>query len=146
MSSWVIADNAHDILFKKSGDSSYKNSLEDFGLFPTNRPVILPAKAMTNFVEVPGMNGSLDYTEALRDKVVKSYNTGTWDFQLWKDSADWYVLYSALLAYFDGSEFSDVYLEDDPTHKYKGHIRVSDFKSPSPGMPTVQLTYDLIKK
>lgn len=145
MSSWVVnSDNDHSIFFKKTGENSYKNSWSDFSLFATSRPIILPAKPSTNYVEVPGMSGSLDYTEVLRDKVVKGYNTGTWDFQLWNDNVDWTILYSVLLGYFDGDEF-EVYLKDDPNNHYKGHIRINDFKSPSPGMPTVQLTYDLIK-
>lgn len=137
---------AHSILFKKSGANEYKSSALDFYLFPTNRPVIAPAKPETHFVEVPGMSGSLDYTEALTDSIVKSWNTGTWDFLLIDaNNRDWTRLYSALLEYFDGDEF-EVYLTDDPTHKYTGHVGISDFKSPSPGLPTVQLSYDLIKQ
>ena len=136
---------AHSILFKKSGANAYKSSALDFYLFPKDRPVILPAKPEFHFKEVPGMSGSLDYTPALTGSVVKSYNTGIWDFLLYDvNHYGWTRLYSALLEYFDGDEF-EVYLSDDLTHKYKGHVRISDFKSPSPGLPTVQLSYDLIK-
>jgi hypothetical protein len=136
---------AHSILFKKSGANAYKSSALDFYLFPKDRPVILPAKPEFHYVEVPGMSGSLDYTEALTDSIVKSWHTGTWDFLLWDvNNYGWTRLYSALLEYFDGDEF-EVYLNDDSTHKYKGHVRINDFKSPSPGLPTVQLSYDLIK-
>jgi len=138
---------AHSIMFKKSGANAYKSSALDFYLFPTNRPVIEPAEPELHFVEVPGMSGSLDYTEALTDSVVKSWHTSTWDFQLWDvNNLGWSRLYSALLEYFDGDEFEDIYLTDDPTRKYKGHVMVKDFKSPSPGLPIVQLQYDLIKK
>ena len=137
---------AHSIKFKKSGSNVYKSSALDFYLFPTNRPIILPAKPEFHFTEVPGMSGSLDYTEALTDSVVKAHHTGTWDFQLWDvNNYGWTRLYSALLEYFDGDEF-DVYLTDDQTHIYEGHISIKDFKSPSPGLPTVQLAYDLLKK
>ena len=135
----------HSILFKKSGANAYKSSALDFYLFPKDRPVILPAKPELHFTEVPGMSGSLDYTEALTDSIVKSWHTGTWDFLL--DDVNhygWTRLYSALLEYFDGDEF-EVYLNDDSTNKYKGHVRISDFKSPSPGLSTVQLSYDLLK-
>ena len=145
MSSWVVNSNDHSIFFKKTGENSYKNSWIDFSLFVTNRPVINPAKPVTDYVEVPGMSGSLDYTTALTDAVVKGYHTGTWDFQLWNDQVDWTILYSVILNYFDGNDF-EVYLKDDPNNHYVGHIRISDFKSPSPGMPTVQLSYDLLKK
>lgn len=144
MSSWMKESDDHSIYFKKSGQNNYKNSWSDFSLFITNRPHITPAKPVTSYVEVPGMSGSLDYTEALRDSVVTTYGTGTWDFQLWNDQVDWTLLYSAILAYFDGDEF-EVYLKDDPSNHYKGHVRVSDFKSPKSDMPTVQLTYDVIK-
>lgn len=144
MSSWRIESDDHSIFFKKTGENSYKNSWSDFSLFISDRPVITPAKPVTNYVEVPGMSGSLDYTEALTGAVVKTYGTGNWDFKLLNDQLDWTILYSILLTYFDGDEF-EVYLKDDPLNHYKGHIRVNDFKSPSSDMPTVQLTYDLIK-
>lgn len=146
MSSWIVnTDNDHSIYFKKSGENVYKNSWSDFSLFATNRPIILPASPVLINVEVPGMSGSLDYTEALRDLVVTTYGSGTWDFQLWNDQVSWTILYSAILNYFDGDEF-EVYLKDDQSNHYVGHIAIKDFKSPSPGMPTVQLSYDLVKK
>ncbi len=138
--------NAHSIHFKKSGESLYRTTSSDFFLFPTNRPVINPAKPEFHFVEVPGMSGSLDYTEALTASIIKAHHTGTWDFQLWDvNHYGWQRLYSAMLEYFNGDEFVDVYLNDDTSIKYKGHVSVKDFKSPSPGLPTVQLQYDLIK-
>lgn len=144
MSSWRIESDDHSIFFKKTGENSYKNSWGDFSLFISDRPIITPAKPVTNYVEVPGMSGSLDYSEALTGAVVKTYGTGNWDFKLLNDQLDWTILYSILLAYFDGDEF-EVYLKDDPSNHYKGHIRVNDYKSPNSDMSTVQLTYDLIK-
>lgn len=144
MSNWNVNSDDHSIYFKKTGENSYKNSWSDFKMFATNRPVINPAKSVTNYVEVPGMSGSIDYTEALRNKVVEEYNTGNWDFQIWNDSTNWTILYSILLTYFDGDEF-EVYLKDDPSNHYKGHIRISDYKSQINNMTIVQLAYDLIK-
>lgn len=66
----------HSLIFstpdgKKTSNGSYslgtqrKNTWSSWNLIPTARPSIAPPKVNTHYVEVPGFNGYLDYTEAL---------------------------------------------------------------------------------
>ena len=65
----------HSLTFSKANGKKYnnvyclgattKNTWRTWHLIPTARPSIAPPKVNTHYVEVPGFNGYLDYTEAL---------------------------------------------------------------------------------
>lgn len=52
----------------------------DLALVPTVRPAIAPPEIKTNFVEIPGGNGSLDLTEALTGEPTFSDRIGSIEF------------------------------------------------------------------
>ena len=56
------------------------NTWTDWRLIPTSRPVVNPPEVKTNFVEVPGADGSLDFTEALDEKIHYKPCEGSWEF------------------------------------------------------------------
>ena len=46
-----------------------KHTYRDWGLLPKTRPTIAPPKVRTNYVDVPGLDGALDLSEALTGRV-----------------------------------------------------------------------------
>ena len=65
--------------YKSAG---YYNTWTDFHLFPTSRPLVNPPEVRFKTVEIPGMNGVLDLTDALSDGTEPAYGTrkGSWEF------------------------------------------------------------------
>lgn len=55
-------------------------SWEDLYLVPTSRPCAAPPQVKTNFVDIPGGNGSLDLTEALTGSPLYSDRSGSVSF------------------------------------------------------------------
>ena len=56
-----------------------KNTWRDFRLIPSSRPTIASPEVKTTFVEVPGADGQLDFTEALDNKIHYGVREGSWE-------------------------------------------------------------------
>ena len=116
-----MSKQVHSIIF---GD---KNSYDDWHLVPTNRPDVNPPKVKTQYVEVLGMDGFLDYTEVLGG--IKYENrTGSWEFLVLNDYINWYTLCSNIMSYLHGKVMR-VVLEDDPLYYYQGRLSLNSTKS-----------------
>lgn len=105
-----------------------RNTWDDWHMVPTSRPVINPPEVAKEYVEIPGADGALDYTEALAGRPVYKNRTGSWEFLVMNGYQEWYQLYDQLLAYLHGHEF-DITLDDDPTYKYHGRLSLNEWKS-----------------
>lgn len=112
-----------------------KNTWDDWKLIPTSRPLIAPPEPKTNYVDIPGMDGELDYTEIFGPGSVKyKQRTGSWEFivvNLEQDGfrpVDWATRYSAIMTFIQGY-FLTIRFEDDPAYVYKGRVRVSGWTS-----------------
>lgn len=141
----------HSIFFEdKYGNT--RNTYDDFYLVSQSRPIVKPPAVKTSYVEVPGADGSLDYTEALNGLNYQN-RKGSWEFYVLNDQypdsvKNWSELYTAVLKYFHGQKFTRIYLEDDldekgnPIYYYVGRISVNEWKS-DPHYSKVTLDYDL---
>lgn len=126
----------HSINFERNGD--VRNSYLQFKLIPTSRPIIKRPDVKTNYVEIPGADGVLDYTEALNGL---KYNNrkGSWEFTRYNaehmTETEWAEEYTQLLTYFHGKKFDKVYLQDEtypdgsPRCFYRGRVEVNEWKS-----------------
>ncbi len=56
------------------------NTWQNWRLIPASRPVVNPPEVKTNFVEVPGADGVLDFTEALDEQIHYKNREGSWEF------------------------------------------------------------------
>lgn len=129
-----------------------KNTYDDWHLIAPNRLFVAPPSPRTNYIDILGKNGSLDYTEALTKIPRFADRTGSWDFVILNpgDTVDyplnadtvrhWPDLYSELMFYFRAKEFDRVILEDDPEYYYTGRVWVSDWQS-SANWSQVTLSY-----
>lgn len=118
------------------------NTYTDWKLVPTSRPVVAPPEPQYNFVEVPGMNGALDFTEALGG-VAYRMREGKWKFLVEHDHPgyDWQRVYSDIMNAIHG-KLVKVVLEDDPDYYYTGRVSVDEWRS-DPDNSYITLTYQL---
>jgi len=96
-------------------------------MIPTSRPLVNPPDVKTTYLDNPGGNGSLDYTDSLTGTVLYGQRTGSWEFWL-KPEAEWANVYSSLLNYLHGMRHT-IILEDDPGYMYVGRLTINAWKS-----------------
>lgn len=100
-----------------------RNTWDYYHMAPTSRPFVKAPKVKTEYVDVPGANGQLDYTEVLTGGVRYGNRTGEWSFMVDNGYWDWPVLYSDLLEYIHGKRHKIV-LSDDPEYFYIGRLEL----------------------
>ena len=80
-----------------------KNTITDWDLLMISKN-IGEAEAITNYVEIPGRDGTLDLTEALGE--VKYKNRAlTFDFDLFNPTSFW-TIQREIINYINGTKFS----------------------------------------
>lgn len=105
-----------------------KNTWDDWHLIPTTRPVFNPPELKSNYVEIPGMNGTLDLTEALTGRPTYNNREGSMEFVVVNDYLPWDVAYSNIMTYLHGKRIQAT-LEDDRYFYYEGRFTVNEWKS-----------------
>lgn len=119
-----------------------KNTWDDWHIVPLSRPVVNPPGIKTEYVDIPGANGSFDYSEILTGSPVYKDRTGSWKFAVMNDYQEWHYLYSILLSYLHGRYFDSIILEDEPNYKYKGRLTLNEWES-SKDRSTITIGYVL---
>jgi len=104
-----------------------KNTYEDWKLIPTSRPLIAPPTPKTNYVEIPGAHGMIDYTEVLSG-VKYNNRSGSWEFKVLNGYTEWYKRYSEIMNYLQGRKCR-VILDDDPGYYYNCRLSVNSWRS-----------------
>lgn len=124
----MIYEEKHGAIFGwgiENGDVVGYHSFRDYGLYPTSHPIIAPPEAQIYSVEIPGMDGALDYTEALTGDVHYRNRPGTFPYKYVGDRAQWDAVYHRLLNQLHGKRLR-VVLDDDPGGFYYGRISVNE--------------------
>lgn len=104
-----------------------KHSYDDWGLILNEKEEISSPEPKTNYLDVPGADGSLDMSELFGD--VKYENrTITWEFLVIRKRERWNYIYSNLLNYLHGQKMN-IILDDDPSFFYRGRVKVNQWKS-----------------
>lgn len=101
------------------------NTWDIWHMAPKSRPFVSPPQVKTEYVDVPGADGALDYTEVLTGKPRYANRTGQWDFIVDNGYRNWSDLYSDILMKLHGKYFDNIVLEDDPYYKWKGRLSVT---------------------
>ena len=105
-----------------------RNTWIDWHLIPLERPSIAPPEVKTKIVEVPGMNGDLDFTESLTGYPVYKNREGDIEFMVETGHEDWNEVYQSMCSYLHGRKLYFA-LEDDPGYYYYGRITVDQYRS-----------------
>ena len=117
------------------------NTYDNWHIVPETRPLVNPPEVVTEYVEIAGSSGSLDYTEALTGGVVYRNRTGSWKFIVENGHQEWHALYNYLLTFLHGQTFKIV-LEDDPKYEYVGRLTLNEWNS-SQHWSTITINYNL---
>lgn len=127
-------DGSHSIKFLYG--SELFDTWEDFHMAPKARPFVAEPQVKTNYIDVPGANGSLDYTEALTGSVLYGMRTGQWDFivdlpygvsekvnaTVGRNVNNAISFQSAILKFFHGKKFDRIILSDELEYDSKNVV------------------------
>lgn len=102
-----------------------KHSYWDWGLMLKSSPKITSPAPKTHYVDIPGMHGSLDLTEALTGKVQYKNRKISLEFVTVASREAWAATYSDILSALHG-RLTEIILDDDPLHYYTGRVTVGD--------------------
>jgi hypothetical protein len=91
-----------------------------------------PPDVQTEFIDIPGMDGRLDATQALDGIVHYKDRDYEQDFLIVDPEADWHSIYSNLLNYLHGRKMKAVF-DDDPLWYYEGRLSVGEPKADEAG-------------
>lgn len=105
-----------------------KNTWDDWHLVPKSIPVFNPPPVKTNYIDIPGGDGALDFSEALTGHPVYGNREGSIEYILINGYETWQETHDAILNYLHGKKMS-VVMEDDPDYYYIGRFSINEFKS-----------------
>lgn len=110
------------------------DTYDDLKIVPESRPLVNPPEVKTEYIDIPGADGSLDYTEALAGLKFKD-REGSWVFYVLNDLftlnksyRKWNELYTYILKNIHGRR-KKILLESDPGFYYFGRVFVSQWAS-----------------
>lgn len=122
------------------------NTWNDWHLIPSSRPLINPPSFKSNYIDIPGANGSIDASTTIltypkynsngtiaTSTISESYptynnRTGSIEFYVMNDYGEWYNRYSDAMDYLHGQKVK-IILEDEPDYYYHGRMTVNQWRS-----------------
>lgn len=133
-----------DPLTNPSG--SKVNTWDDWGLVGSSRPVIAPAKPITNLIKITGASGFFNASEILTGYPTYESRVGSLEFIVLNSfnkegCKRWIEVYNEVTEYLHGQELCCV-LEDEPDFFYKGVFSVNEFAS-GEFNSTITIDYEL---
>ena len=135
------------------------NTWKSWRLIPASRPVVNPPEVKTNFVEVPGADGVLDFTEALDEKIHYKTREGQWEFLICHEQIDvdrggryhsdnvWSELYHEILNAIHGKRNQIILMDEwreggSDNRFYVGRVWLNSFLS-DPSHSRITFDYNL---
>ena len=118
----------HGTTFINVNTGESRHSYRDFGLFPSEVNMPDPPGIQTQFIEVPGMDGTLDVTEALDGTIHYDDRDYSQKYIDIIGRNGMHTRYSALQNFLHGKRMRMI-LDDDPDWYYEGRFTIGD---PSP--------------
>lgn len=159
-----FADNVPD-LFQRKGlifyETDYRrdtigttrHSYLDWFLIPEERYSIDPPEVKETYVDVPGANGALDYSEALTLYPTYKDIEGSMSFiidnerRIWYDQIQkrdmfWNIIYNDIKTYLHGRTRYMI-LEDNPGWYYQGRFTVGKYDAREKNYSKIVISYKL---
>lgn len=106
------------------------NSWDTWHLVPSSRPTPSIPEPRTNFVTIPGRNGSLDLSEALTGGMIYEDRELDMEFIVLDQGMYWMDVYQDVVSKIHGKRMK-IRLVDDPEYYYMGRVTVGEFTSNS---------------
>ena len=136
----------HSLNFHYQDGSHSVNTWNDWRLIPATRPVVAQPAASYKYVDIPGMDGSLDLSTYLVGRPTYSDRSGSFTFYVANEDpvtgakyGDWALRKQQIAQYLDGSVILKMSLEDDPHYYYIGRFYMKEW---SPGQNFSQVTIE----
>ncbi|HBA50091.1 MAG TPA: mtfA protein [Lachnospiraceae bacterium] len=104
------------------------HSFRDWQLLLSKRPEISPPSPKTNYIDIPGGDGSLDLTESLTGDVQYGTRAIKFTFATIKPRRKWADLYSDIQDCIHGQRMK-VIMDEDPSFYYIGRAAVNSWES-----------------
>lgn len=127
----------HSVIFVDGNVS--RNTWDNWHLIPSSRPVVSRPNVNFKYIDIPGMDGSLDATNYLVGRPTYSDCSGSFEFYVANDYGDWASRKAELSTFLDGREMR-MFLEDDPQYYYVGRFTARDWR-PGANFSTVSIDY-----
>jgi predicted phage tail component-like protein len=108
----------------KFGD---KHSYTDFGLILKERPNTNMPRPKTQYVDIPGTDGSIDMTNAFGTVKYEDRNL-QFKFKVIGDRENWYTRHSELANYLHGQQMK-IIIDEDNKYYYLGRPQVNEWAS-----------------
>lgn len=130
---------AHSVTFEVNGER--RHTWDDWRLVPVSGAIPIPAipQPKTNFKDIPGSDGQLDYTEVLAG-LKYQMRQGSWDFYVIWNGTPWSDRYSQILQFIQGKRCK-IILDDDPMYYLTGRVAVNTVK---PAETYATITFDYV--
>lgn len=104
------------------------NTWSKYHLVAAERPSIAPPETKTKYVDIPGIDGSLDLTEAVAGIPLYKNREGSWTFTVVNWFESWERIYHNLMNELHSKKVL-LMLEDDSSYYYKGRLFIENWKS-----------------
>lgn len=119
-----------------------KNTWDDWYLIPSSRPSIVPPSVKTKTVEIPGVHGVADISEALTGYPVFGNRSGSLQFIVDHEKWNaWHITYATIANYLGGRRMKMI-LEDDPGYYYEGRFTMGGWQT-GQNFSAVTINYDV---
>ena len=99
------------------------HSFRQLGLYPKSKPAISSPEVQEHYIEVPGRNGLLDYTETLTDDVRYYNREGVFEFVQTGGRKKWDATYHKLKNELHG-KCKRIIIDEEPDGYYYGRLTV----------------------
>lgn len=111
-----------------------RKTWDDYKLIPTSRPFVAPPTPKMKYLDIPGMDGKLDFTDALLGRPAFANRSGSWDFI---NSGDIQTLdnIKTLKKELNG-RLMNVVLNGDPDYFYRGRVQLNSIDCDASGEGT----------
>ena len=121
------------------------NTWDNWHLIPTSRPDIAHPQIQTDYQDIGGMDGQMDFTEYIPGGVIYGTRTGSLEFYV--DNRDpaysnWMNIRDDIIYHLHGRRLFMSLTDDEPGYYYYGRFSVSNWKSDQK-WSTVTINYEL---
>lgn len=99
------------------------HSIQDWGIYLAERPVVSSPEVRTNYIEIAGMDGTLDFSEALTGRASYSDRELSCKFTLLPPRERWNSVVSKILRQVHGKKMK-IILDEEPDFYYYGRVIV----------------------
>lgn len=123
----------HSLIFKDG--TIVRNTWNNWHLIPSTRPVVAQPNPVYKYVDVPGRDGSLDFSDYLIGRPTYTDRSGSFSFYVANEDpstgqgfGNWASRKQDIAQFLDGRKLLKLTLEDDINYYYLGRFYMKDWQ------------------